>query len=747
MKIANIYVLLTVILLLPKHIAAQQVFFSDNFESGQLGSEWKKEAGTEYGLIEVSPTQLLEGEYAVRMGKRTDGKMNLNRLDLTLDLSQHQHIFLEFSMYANLEQTHAEDGIFLSVDGHDFVKIVDFNFDLWPSRTRGSLPACNLSELARIHHLTLSENSVIRFQQYDANDFVGGPGFSSGIYLDEVKLSSRPPYYASLPFYEDFENRQLSKAMLVGHASLTDPNAQVSISGVAEIVPFDTTQGHVFRLGSRQDKCYHTNVLDLYLNLAGQEEVTLSLMIYDNQDETHEQDGIYFSNDGGRHFTKVYDFDPDQWKDQIFGQLPPINVSYLAEKYGLTLTEQCIIRFQQFDDDDFSGSRFSSDGLLIDNIRVQSAKKVFAMLPFTEDFEQETLASCWQWGHPALSDISGNVTPHGVVEVVSSPDRAGKSVRLGSMTDKTYTTNALDLYLNLAGQDRAELSFWIYDHYDETHAQDGLFFSADGGKQFVKVLDFDGDQWADEYFGKLVSLNIKALAAAKGLPLTSRFAIRFQQHDDDDFTGNRMSSDGIYLDNIEIKVPVIEYASIPFAEDFETRELGASWKINPAFSTAAAAHIKPEGYIGFADTLSHTGQQSLALGKLVDGTASTNALDLHLQLEHQQKLTLGFWLYDNYERKDTTDGIWLSQDGGKTFKKAADFHYNTIDTFQYYSLDLDHLISTLGMEYTNQFVIRFQQSGERKLTGIGNLKEGFFIDDITVNRGSLLLSTYIPESE
>lgn len=742
LKAASLFLLLP--MLMPASLKAQHLIFQDDFEQAVLRSEWRSSPGDFHGVIEVYPTKILEGNYAVRLGKRNDGKLTLNQLDLVLDLSMQQEVYLEFDIYGNYEGPHVQDGIFISADGVHFEKVFGFEFARWPQKTKGKVPPLNLSRLAAIHRMSLSENFIIRFQQYDEHDFIGSENFSSGIYLDNIRVISRPQTYAALPFHEDFENGKLGECFAIGNPRLTDPHTQVNLTGVVEVVWHDSLRGHVVRLGNTMDKQYHTNALDLHLNLAGQENVMLSFMVYDNQDETHEQDGLFFSNNGGLHFTKIYDFDPGHWKDQFFGQLPPLNISQLARQHGLRLTEQCIIRFQQYDDDDFSGSHLLSDGILLDDISVQVINPSYATLPFEEHFETDTLAAHWRWGNPLLSDISGEVTTTGIVEVVSLDDQGEKAVRLGSLTDKVYTTNALDLYVNLEMQEQATLSFSILDHYDETHEQDGLFFSNDGGLHFTKVYDFDPANWDNQRLGRIHPLNIKKLAEAKGIALTKDFVIRFQQYDDDDFEGTRTISDGFYLDNIIIKNPEVTYATLPFLEEFENDSLDSFWQLTNASGTAPAITIKPDGFIGLVDTVSHTGKRSLAMGKLNDGSTTTNALDLYLRLAQQETLQLSFWLNNNWDKQEEADGIWFSQDGGRTFKKGYNFDLTTQEAFHYYALDLDALISSLGMTYTDQFVIRFQQSGGRCFSGKGNLREGIFLDDLNIAPRTIPFTISVP---
>ena len=718
--------------------AQSTLIFHDDFETGGFQSEWALHPARDNGAIEVFPCESMEGQYAARLGKSADGNLAINRLDLRLDLSNVDDAELRVMMAHNHDDPHVQDGIYLSDDGEHFVKVFGFVSDVWQANTPGMLPPLNLRTLATAHRMTLTSSFVVRFQQYDDHDFTGGADFSDGLFIDDVKVQTPPNDYATLPFLDDFEEPELSSYWSRGDPTQT-PETVVNPSGRVELfVTEDTAQRQAVRLGNSVDKSWATNTLDLRVNLLDQPDATLSFKLCNNHDETHPQDGLFFSDDGGLTFIKVYDFDLDHWQGEGFGQFPPLPIQRLAQENEMELTDRFVIRFQQHDDDDFDGSRLTSDGFFIDDVQIEARPAVYATLPFFEDFERFDQSPYWHRRIPYYDDVAIEIKPSGVVAPVFYDSTLGHVMKMGSATDKSYNTNALDLHVDLSQTSNPELSFWIYDNYDETHPQDGLYFSEDGGETFKKVYQFDGDQWGDRVFGQLHALNIRDLAKAQQIALSNTFVIRFQQHDDDDFDGTRTISDGIYLDNVQVGDPAITYRSaLPLVEGFESDSLSVGWHHRYPEATAPPETIRPDGVATVIDSMSHTGNRALLLGKLDDGYPTVSSLDLHLNLARQRELELSFWLRSNYDEEDPEDGIWFSSDGGKSFKKAYSFDHQHRGKYAPFRLNMDSLLQKTQQHYSDHFVVRFQQLGERRVDGDGIFRHGVILDDIVISSPAL----------
>ncbi|MCB0555766.1 MAG: T9SS type A sorting domain-containing protein [Phaeodactylibacter sp.] len=555
------------------------------------------------------------------------------------------------------------------------------------------------------------------------------------LFLLSLLLATMGQAQGTTIYADDFEAAQLNSAHWTARPSLSGSAGLVEL---ADGIGLLGSRG--IQMGKSVDGSFTTNALDLKLNLAGQEHVKLSFWIYDNQDETHLEDGLYFSNDNGASFKKVLDFRPADWCDYRYGQFPPIDVSQLAAGSGLALTSQFVIRFQQHDDGDFYGS---PDGIFLDDVRVYAQPPVYASLPFCDDFETGQLGDTWAWRFPGQTNTLASVParPSDIVGVYNgSGYNSEYGVAMGKDCDDGFATTALDLHLNLAGLSQVEMTFWIYDNQDETQVDDGLYFSNDGGQEFVKVLDFRPADWCDYRYGQLPPIDIAQLAADAGLLLTSQFVIRFQQHDDSDFYG---SPDGFQLDDVCVYVPDRAYAVVtpttPFCDDFETGQLGSAWawRFADLTNTLAAVPTRPSNLVGVYSGYGHNGSQyAVAMGKDCDDGFATNALDLHLNLAGLSQVEMTFWIYDNQDETQADDGLYFSDNGGASFKKVFDFRPADWCDYQYGQfppLDIDQLAEQHGLELTSTFIIRFQQHDDSDFYGS---PDGFYLDDVCV---------YVPE--
>ena len=359
-----------------------------------------------------------------------------------------------------------------------------------------------------------------------------------------------------------------------------------------------------------------------------------------------------------------------------------------------------------------------------------------ATLPFEDNFNSGSLNSSWWVPFPNMNGVDG------VVEIESGiGTNNSKGLKIGKLNDNTgFTTNALDLYLNLSNQTNVEMTFWIADWYDETDMDDGIYFSDNGGDSFSKVVDFHPDEWCDYLYGQYPPLDIDKLAASAGLTLTNQFVIRFQQRGEDDFYGSSPTGgDGFFLDDVKVYDPGLVYSTLPFEDDFDTGLFKDSWAWNFADLTASISSnfdiTSPMSKVAIESGIGTDGSYGVEIGRRCDGAFTTNALDLHLNLSNQTNVEMTFWIADWYDETDMDDGIYFSDNGGATFTKVFDFDFSNADNYSYkkYQLSISNLALTNSIGLTEQFVVRFQQRGEDDFSGSSPTGgDGFFLDDVKV---------------
>ncbi len=753
MRITVIFLFLLAVL--GKSALAQTILFEDQFESTTFKSAWTPRPNLSgvNGVVDISTTNPKSGQYAVRMGKSQDaGGFTNNSLDLQLNLAGQTQVEMTFNIYDNDDDDNFNDGIFpdgiyfSNNGGTTFRKVLDFQPATWCNQY-GQMPPLDIVKLAEKVGLTLTSNFIVRFWQHDDGDFSNNGTGADGFYIDDVKVYVPNLTYSNLPFFDNFEANTLKNSWAWRFAEQTT-GAATNVTRPSNLVEIDNGNGfnslQALRMGKRCDDGIVTNAFDLHLNLAGQTQVEMTFRIYDQSEEDHPQDGLYFSNDGGLTFKKAFDFLPESWCNQ-YGAFPPLDIDALAAKINLTFTNKFIIRFQQHDDGDFSNNGTGADGIYLDDVSVYVPQLRYATLPFEDNFEGTDFDAVWAWRFADKTAGTGAVDftrPSNLVEVYNGNGyQSSRAARLGKRCDDGEVTNALDLHLNLAGQTQVEMTFFIYDNDDETQAQDGIYFSNDGGLTFKKVLDFQASLWCNQY-GAFPPLDIDELAAKVGLALTDKFVVRFQQHDDGDFSNNGTGADGIYLDNVRVYAPRITYANLPFTDGFESG-LGESWKWRFAEATALPAQniTKPSGIVEVIFGNGFNSSGAVRMGKRCDeglGNFNTNALDLHANLLNKRGVVLTFKIYDNGDQTHVQDGIYFSSNGGATFVKVIDFVYGNLPDNAYadFRVNVDSLITRFNLSWSSSFIIRFQQHDIGDFSNNGISACGFYLDNIDLRASS-----------
>ncbi len=156
-------------------------------------------------------------------------------------------------------------------------------------------------------------------------------------------------------------------------------------------------------------------------------------------------------------------------------------------------------------------------------------------IPYSTGFESGSTDANWCL---ESSEFDGRI------EISSSRSPRGNFHLLMDMAvDGTFNTNQARLGLDLAGKNTVALTFWWKEFSDETHVEDGVFISDDGGANYTKIYDLsEGTTTYQKVF-----LNLTQFAIDNGLNLTSTFIVKFQQYDN-----YSAPSDGISIDDITV---------------------------------------------------------------------------------------------------------------------------------------------------------------------------------------------------
>jgi uncharacterized repeat protein (TIGR01451 family) len=117
-----------------------------------------------------------------------------------------------------------------------------------------------------------------------------------------------------------------------------------------------------------------------------------------------------------------------------------------------------------------------------------------------------------------------------------------------SQFNNLATRQAAVMVVNMSGVSSAELSFWVWEHLEENHPEDGVFLSDDDGATYEQIYSFNN--LPNRY--QLVVLDLVEAANAAGVSLTADLRIKFQSRDDDP-----LPLDGYSLDEICVQSPKV----------------------------------------------------------------------------------------------------------------------------------------------------------------------------------------------
>jgi PKD repeat protein len=234
-----------------------------------------------------------------------------------------------------------------------------------------------------------------------------------------------------------------------------------------------------------------------------------------------------------------------------------------------------------------SNAQGSDDEVKTNYITVTEPGSGYANLPYATGFESGVLDQYW----------TTNSTGDGRVQLVTSnsPHSGSYHMTMDDPSSGGYTQNEAWLHLNLSGVGGVTLEFWWKDFADETHTQDGVFLSDNGGSSFVKVLDLPGASYTNNVWNYF-SLDVDQLAASAGLSMNSTFVIKFQQYDNYPIATDGHAYDDISVTEDVLPPPVADFSGTPtsgpapLAVQFTDESTGAtswSWTFGDGGNSAA----------------------------------------------------------------------------------------------------------------------------------------------------------------
>jgi Zn-dependent metalloprotease len=272
----------------------------------------------------------------------------------------------------------------------------------------------------------------------------------------------------------------------------------------------------------------------------------------------------------------------------------------------------------------------------------------YATLPYSTGFETGSLDNHW---NTYKSNSAGRIQ----VTSANGPYAGSYHLTMDVTTSNVYSQNEAWLHLNLAGETQVTLAFQWKEFGDETHTQDGVYFSNNGGASFVKVQSLSGSSTTWNSY----NLDLDALAAANGLSLSSTFIVKFQQYDN-----YPIATDGFAFDAISV-----------------TGGAGGGWQTitYDDFEGGMGTYTDGGGDMSRYTGGSTNAHQGVAAADIQDnsGAASSFYHTASYNVTAYTTLEVDFWF--RMVSMETNEDFWVqySSNGGSTWQTVATFAQGT----------------------------------------------------------------------
>jgi hypothetical protein len=149
-------------------------------------------------------------------------------------------------------------------------------------------------------------------------------------------------------------------------------NGRIRILDSFAPFPDHTTDGyHLVMDDAVNDTVFSLNEVWFHADLEKYKDIELSFWCKDYGEEAHAEDGVFFAEGATNRFVKVFSF-PNQ--DDNRYTMIRLDVDSLATHFGLELTSEFAVKFQQYGRSSVYQGSSQSDGIAIDNISLTGTK-------------------------------------------------------------------------------------------------------------------------------------------------------------------------------------------------------------------------------------------------------------------------------------------------------------------------------------------------------------------------------------
>ncbi len=530
---------------------------------------------------------------------------------------------------------------------------------------------------------------------------------------------------ATVPFSDSFDSDTFSEYWTTSSTG----NGRIRISG--EYEPYSDPY-HVLMDSEGSNAL---NGLELLVDLSQSSDISLSFMHKAFNDESHTMpasfegesltDGVALSTDGLT-WRRLVDLTASDIPNETYTRFE-VHLGDWATAQGVTLSAMTLIRFQQYDNSTIDADGFAFDDVEIDACFPDCTGKICG--------DDGCGGSCGECGELEICSADGSSCDSAcptddLGTSLGSPVVSGSTQDMGDFFDPSCSFLGDSSEVTYLWQ-APENGYYAFDTegsafntilsmLDSDCAGEELECSISGsidryfgaGEQVVIVID--GDMGQSGEFNLNIELTCVPDCDGKqcgdnGCGESCGECTMFET----------CSSEGLCESR--------EAAGFPFLEEFEDVEFAPYWS---QYSTSGgnirlSSYNEPQG-----------GTQHVLMD--ASGSNALNELTLLADLSGQDNIMLSFWhkhfsdeshvMPDQFEGHDYSDGVALSVDGETWYKiKGLDASEGISGTYKEFRVDIAEALTLLGLEASEQTLIKFQQYDNAAI-----LSDGFAFDTIAL---------------